>query len=156
VFVGGISRFFSQFGDGIVPQAVFGTLAIVGITLALFASGKIRASKKATKVFMIAIIGYMAFSLINLVLMLTGVTTGMFGLRSIEFLGLPLGVWLGAFIVLLAAYSLVLDFDQIKTGVERGAPRVYGWVGAFGIMVTVVWLYTEVLRIVAMLAIPRD
>lgn len=156
VFVGGLSQFYSRFGDGIVPQAIFGTLAIVGITLALFASGKVRASKRATKVFMIALLGYVAFSLINFVLMLTGVTTGMFGLRSIEFLGLPLGVWLGAIIVLLAAYSLVLDFDQIKTGVERGAPRIFGWTAAFGIMVTVVWLYTEVLRIVAMLAIPRD
>lgn len=156
VFVGGISNFYSQFGDGIVPQAVFGTLAIVGITLALFLSGKVRSSKRATKVFMIAMIGYLAFSLVNVVLMLTGVTTGMFGLRSIEFLGLPLGVWLGALIVLMAAYSLVIDFEQIKTGVERGAPRIFGWTAAFGIMVTVVWLYTEVLRIVAMLTIPRN
>jgi uncharacterized YccA/Bax inhibitor family protein len=79
------------------------------------------------------------------------VTDGPFGLRSIEFLGLPLGFWLGILVVLLAAYSLVLDFDSIKTGVERGAPAAFGWTAAFGIMVTVVWLYIEILRLLAIL-----
>ena len=151
VFVGGISMFFSQWYDGIVTQAVLGTLAVVGITLALFASGKVRASKKATKVFLIAMLGYVAFSLINMVLMLTGVTSGMFGLRSVEFFGIPLGAIIGVFVIVMAAYSLVLDFTSIKVGVERGAPRVYGWTAAFGIMVTVVWLYLEVLRLLAIL-----
>ena len=49
----------------------------------------------------------------------------------------------------MAAYSLVLDFDQIQQGVRNGAPRQFGWLGAFGIMVTVVWLYVEILRIIA-------
>ena len=84
-------------------------------------------------------------------LMLFGVTDSMFGLRDVEFLGLPLGFWLGILVVLLAAYSLVLDFDSIKTGVERGAPAAFGWTAAFGIMVTVVWLYVEILRILAIL-----
>ncbi len=70
VFVGGISMLFSQLFDGIVPMAVFGTLGVVGITLALFASGKVRASKRATKIFLVAMIGYAAFSLINLGLMM--------------------------------------------------------------------------------------
>jgi len=51
----------------------------------------------------------------------------------------------------MAAYSLVLDFDSIQQGVRNGAPRQYGWVGGFGIMVTVVWLYIEILRILAIL-----
>ena len=150
VFVGGISNFFNAQWDGIVPQAVFGTLGVVAVTLALFASGKVRASKRATKVFLVAIVGYAAFSLVNVVLMLTGVTSGMFGLRSIEIIpGVPLGAILGIFVVLLASYSLVLDFDSIKTGVERGAPSIFGWQAAFGIMVTVVWLYVEILRLIA-------
>jgi uncharacterized YccA/Bax inhibitor family protein len=49
----------------------------------------------------------------------------------------------------MAAYSLVLDFDNIQQGVRNGAPRQFGWLGAFGIMVTVVWLYLEILRILA-------
>ena len=79
---------------------------------------------------------------------------GAFGLRSsIEIFGIPLGLIIGVFVVIMAAYSLVLDFDQIQRGVRNGAPRVYGWVGAFGIMVTVVWLYVEILRMIAILRV---
>jgi uncharacterized YccA/Bax inhibitor family protein len=85
--------------------------------------------------------------------MMTGVTQGMFGLYSepSPLFGLPWGVIIGAFVVLLASYSLVQDFDQIQQGVRNGAPRQYGWLGGFGIMVTVVWLYIEILRIIAIL-----
>ncbi|WP_353987334.1 Bax inhibitor-1/YccA family protein [Ruicaihuangia caeni] len=151
VFVGGISYLFSTMWEGIVTQALLGTLAVVGVTLALFASGKVRATPKLTRIFLVAMIGYAAFSLVNFGLMIFGVTDGMFGLRSVEFLGLPLGAWLGVLVVLLAAYSLVMDFENIKTGVERSVPRVYGWQAAFGILVTVVWLYLEILRLIAIL-----
>ena len=151
VFVGGVSSFFETISPGIAVQAVLGTFAVVGVTLALFASGKVRASKKATKVFLIAMVGYLAFSVLNLILMWTGVNNQPFGLRSAEIFGIPLGLILGILVILMAAYSLVLDFDNIKTGVERGAPRIYGWTAAFGIMVTVVWLYLEILRLLAIL-----
>ncbi|MET0813404.1 MAG: Bax inhibitor-1/YccA family protein [Microbacterium sp.] len=151
LFVGGISAFFEFIWPGIVVQASLATFAVVGVTLALFASGKIRASKKATKIFMIALFGYLAFSLINLVLMWTGVTQGAFGLSSepSPLFGIPWGVLIGVLVVIMAAYSLVLDFDSIQQGVRNGAPRQYGWLGGFGIMVTVVWLYIEILRIIA-------
>ncbi len=151
VFVGGVTSFFEQLYPGIAVQAVLGTFVVIGVTLALFASGRVRASAKATKVFMVAMIGYLVFSLLNLVLMWTGVNDQPFGLRSAEIFGIPLGLILGILVILLAAYSLVLDFDSIKTGVERGAPRRYGWTAAFGIMVTVVWLYLEILRLLAIL-----
>ena len=154
LFVGGISSFFEFLYPGIVVQATLATLSVVGVTLALFASGKIRASKRATKIFMIAMVGYLVFSLINVGLMLFNVPLagGAFGLLSdVKLFGIPLGVIIGVFVVIMAAYSLVLDFDQIQRGVRNGAPRVYGWVGAFGIMVTVVWLYVEILRILAIL-----
>ncbi len=153
LFVGGISMFFESVWPGIVTQAVIGTFAVVGVTLALFASGKIRASKRATQVFLVAMIGYAVFSLINMGLMIFGVTDNAFGLRSEpSFLfGIPWGVLIGVFVILLAAYSLVLDFDAVKTGVERGAPAKYGWTAAFGIMVTVIWLYLEILRLLAIL-----
>ena len=63
--------------------------------------------------------------------------------------GIPWGVLIGVFVVIMAAYSLVLDFDMIQQGVRNGAPRKFGWLGGFGIMVTVVWLYVEILRILA-------
>jgi len=150
IFVGGISGIFETMWDGIVVQAVFGTLGVVAVTLALFASGKVRASKRGTQIFMVAILGYAVFSLVNFGLMMFGVTDSMFGLRDVTIFGIPLGIIIGLVVVLLAAYSLVLDFDSIKTGVERGAPRIFGWTAAFGIMVTVVWLYLEILRIIAL------
>lgn len=153
LFVGGISGVFEQFAPGIVTQAVLGTFAVVGVVLALFASGKVRASKRATKVFLVAMVGYAVFSLINMGLILFGATDSAFGLRSEpSFLfGIPWGVLIGVFVILLASYSLVLDFDSIKTGVQRGAPAIFGWSAAFGIMVTVIWLYLEILRMLAIL-----
>ena len=155
VFVGGISYYYEAQYPGIVVQAVVATLVVVGVTLALFASGKIRASKKATKVFLVAMVGYLVFSLVNLGIMIFGGAGGNpWGLSgSVHIFGLPLGLVLGVFVVIMAAYSLVLDFDFIQQGVRNRAPRKYGWSGAFGIMVTVIWLYLEILR---MLAISRN
>ena len=147
--VGSISGFFESQWSGIVLQAVLATLAVFAVTLALFASGKVRASKRATKVFLIAIVGYGIFSLLNFVLMITGVVTDPWGLRGAVVFGIPLGIVIGLFAVLLAAYSLVLDFDAIKKGVQAGAPRKYGWSAAFGLVLTLVWLYLELLRIIA-------
>jgi uncharacterized YccA/Bax inhibitor family protein len=154
LFVGSISAFFEYLFPGIVVQATLATLSVVGVTLALFASGKVRASKRATKIWMIAMIGYLVFALLNVVLMMFGAfsgpdSAGMFGMYSVKVFGIPLGILIGVFVVLMAAYSLVLDFDMIQQGVRNGAPRQYGWIGGFGIMVTVVWLYIEVLRILA-------
>ena len=153
LFIGGISAFFEVQWQGIVLQATLATVSVVGVTLALFASGKVRASKKATKIFMIALGGYLVFSLINIVLMLVGapIAGGAFGLSSMKIAGIPLGLILGVLVVIMAAYSLVLDFDQIQQGARNGAPRKYGWLGAFGIMVTVVWLYVEILRMIAII-----
>ncbi len=151
LFVGGISYIFSTQWDGIVTQAVLGTLGVVAVTLLLFRSGKVRTSPKMTRFFLVAMVGYAAFSLVNFGLMMFGATDTMFGLRDVMFLGFPLGAWLGVLVVLLAAYSLVMDFENIKTGVERGVPRVFGWQAAFGILVTVVWLYLEILRLLAIL-----
>jgi uncharacterized YccA/Bax inhibitor family protein len=154
VFVGAISLTFEMVSPGIVGQAVLATLAVVGATLALFASGKVRASKRATKIFMIGMVGYLVYSLINVGLVAFGVVDSGFGLDSeVTIFGIPLGLILGVLVVLMGAYSLVLDFDAIQQGVRNRAPRKYGWTGVFGIMLTVIWLYLQILR---MLAIARD
>jgi uncharacterized YccA/Bax inhibitor family protein len=150
LFVGGISYIFEAIYPGIVVQAVLATLVVVGVTLALFASGKIRASKRATKVFLIAMVGYFVFSMLNFGLVAFGAIDSPFGLSSnVKIFGIPLGVAIGILAVLMAAYSLVLDFDFIQRGVNNRVARKYGWSGAFGIMVTVVWLYVELLRLFA-------
>src|SRR6478735_9968394 len=156
LFVGGISAYFEFLWPGIVVQATVATVAVVGVTLALFASGKVRATKRATKVFMIAMVGYLVFALINVVMMMFGAfsgpdSAGPFGIYSVKVFGIPLGLIIGVLVVIMAAYSLVLDFDSIQQGVRNGAPRQFGWLGGFGIMVTVVWLYIEILRIIAIL-----
>ena len=152
LFVGGITAIFESLYPGVAVQAVVATLVTVGVTLALFASGRIRASARATKIFFIALISYVAFRLVELVIALVAGTSSGFGLSSdVKVFGIPLGVLVGLLAVLLAAYSLVLDFDQIQQGVRRGLPAKYGWTGAFGLMVTIVWLYVEFLRIFAIM-----
>ena len=151
LFIGGISALFETMWGGVVVQAVLATLVTTGVTLALFASGKIRASARATKIFLVAMVGYLVFSLVNVALQAFGVLNQPFGVSSMKIAGIPLGVIVGVLVVLMAAYSLVLDFDQIQQGVRRGLPAKYGWTGAFGLMVTIVWLYVEFLRIFALL-----
>lgn len=151
VFVGGFSAILETRFEGIVIQAVLATLVVFGVTLALFANGKVRASKRATKIFMIAGISYAAFSLVNFGLMITGANDNAWGLRSEEIFGIPLGLIIAPLAILLAAYSLVLDFTSVKQGVEAGAPRILGWKAAFGLVLTIVWLYIEFLRLIAIL-----
>lgn len=146
LFLGGLSFMFNSQWEGIVGQAILGTLCVFAVTLALFMSGKVRATAKANKIFLIAMVSYGVFSLLNLVLMITGVTDAMFGLRS----GI-LGVVIGLLAILMASYALVMDFTSISEGVKAGAPRRYAWSAAFGLTVTLIWLYTEILRLLAIL-----
>ncbi|MDR2348609.1 MAG: Bax inhibitor-1/YccA family protein [Bifidobacteriaceae bacterium] len=150
VFVGGISRIFEAYSPGVVVQAVIASLCVFGATLALFASGKVRASGRMTKIVCVALVGYLIFCLVNLVLMWTGVLGDRpFGLRSVPVFGVPLGVVLGIVVVFMAAYCLVVDFDAIKTAVGNGAPADVAWTCAFGLVVDMVFLYLEVLRLLA-------
>lgn len=153
LFVGGISAFFELLYPGIVIQAALASIAVIGTTLALFASGKIRASAKMTKIVMIAMIGYAVFSLLNVGLMMFGVLPeGMaFGLRSMTIAGIPLGVIIGIAVVLMGAYMLVMDFDAVQRGVRNGAPSKLAWTAAYGILATVVFIYIEILRLLAIL-----
>lgn len=151
VFLGGISGIFESQWSGIVSQAVIGTLAVFGVTLLLFRSGKVRTSPKMNKIFMVAIFGYLAFSVVNLVLMLTGVNQDPWGMRGATIFGIPLGLVIGGLAVLLAAYSLVMDFELIQNGVRNRVPEKWAWSAAFGLMVTLIWLYVEILRILAIL-----
>jgi len=161
VFLGGISFFVenafgsqggTQLGlDSVVLQALLATGATFVATLLLFTSGRVRVTPKATRFFLVAMVGYGLFSLINLGLMWFGGMPG-WGLNSeVSIMGIPLGVFIGIFAVGLAAYSLIMDFDSIKRGVERGVPARMAWTAAFGLVVTLVWLYLEFLRLLAIL-----
>ncbi|WP_457949019.1 Bax inhibitor-1/YccA family membrane protein [Pseudarthrobacter sp. alpha12b] len=146
LFLGGLTRILDTQYPGVGLQAVIGTLSVFAVTLLLFKSGKVRATPKAMRFFMIALGGYALFSIVNLVMMLTGVTQEPFGLRS----GM-LGVVIGLLAIGLAAFSLIMDFTSIEEGVRSGAPQRFSWTAAFGLTVTLVWLYVEIIRLLAIL-----
>jgi uncharacterized YccA/Bax inhibitor family protein len=151
LFLGGLTRILDAQFPGVGLQAVIGTLSVFAVTLLLFKSGKVRATPKAMRFFMIAIIGYAVFALVNMVLMWTGVLQQPFGLRSVEIFGIPLGVFIGLLAIGLAAFSLIMDFTSIEAGVRSGAPQRFSWTAAFGLTVTLVWLYVEIIRLLAIL-----
>ncbi len=143
VFLGGISKFYQDLYSGAVPTAVVATIATFAATLFLFKSGRVRVTAKFTRWLLIAMTGYLVFSLLNIVLLMFGALDG-WGLR-----GGPIGIVIGLFAVGLAAASLLVDFDAIKRGVEGGVPAKFAWSAAFGLLVTLIWLYLEFLRLIA-------
>lgn len=142
LFIGGISQFYEARFDGIVAQAVLGTFSVFAAVLVGYRSGKLRTSPRLNKIFFVAMIGYLLFSVVNIGLV-------MFAGQNLR--GGMLGLIIGAFAVLLASYSLVMDFEFIQRGVEGGAPAKFAWTAAFGLVVTLIWLYLEILRILAIL-----
>lgn len=151
LFLGALSYVFEATWSGIVLQAVLATFATFAATLLLFTSGKVRVTPKFTRVVLVAGVGYLLFSLINIGLMVFGVTDNAWGLRGTMIMGIPLGVIIGIGAVILAAAFLVMDFDAIKRGVEGGIPARFAWAAAFGLVVTLVWLYLEFIRLLAIL-----
>jgi uncharacterized YccA/Bax inhibitor family protein len=153
LFLGGISRWYDVYvaavkgtQTGIVMQAIIGTLVAFGVMLLLYSSGRLRATPRFQKILLIALFSYGAIALVSLIAALFGVGGG-WGFYGVGTLGLVLCV-LG---VGLAAFTLVLDFDAIQKGVEAGLPERESWRAAFGLMVTLVWLYLELLRFLAIL-----
>lgn len=138
-----------------VPGAGAQALLATGITfmvcLWLYRSGKVRYTAKLNKIFMIGAVSYLVFGLVNLGYMIFSDSNQMFGLYSVEIagIGIPLGAIIGLVAILLACISLIGDFDFIDNGVKRGAPKKVEWKAAFGLIVTLVWLYTEFLRLIA-------
>ena len=144
VFLGGVSQLFNNRYPGIVVQAVMGTAGVTAVMLGLYRSGKIRVTPQFTKMVVGATIGFFLLMMVNLVAGFF--TDGGLGLRE----G-PLGIGVGLFAIGLASLNLVLDFDLVEKGARQGLPARYGWFAAFGIMVTLVWLYIEILRLLSIL-----
>jgi len=142
LFIGGISALFEAQWGGIVAQAVLGTLSVFGVALFAYRSGRVRVTPKFQRTVLIAMGGYLVFCLINLgIVMFTDNN-----LRSGW-----LGIAIGLFAITLAAAMLILDFDFAEQGVKNGLPERYSWLAAFGLVVTLVWLYIEFLRLIAIL-----
>ena len=134
---------------GIVIQAVLASVAVFAVMLGAYKIGGFRVSGKAQRILLLAMGGYFVFCLLNFGVMLFSNAGGPFGLRSMEIAGIPIGIIIGLLAVVMAAFSLTMDFESIQRGVEAGLPTRYAWAGAFGLVVTLVWLYVEILRILA-------
>lgn len=147
VFIGGFSMLFETYYPGIVLQAVLGTFVAAAITLAAFKFGGFRLSSKARKIVMLSMIGVVVASLLSLGLSFFGINLGLYAGVTGSVGGLA---WLFAGLgVVLAVLSLVDDFQSIEAGVAMGAPARESWRAAFGLTVTMVWLYTNILRILS-------
>jgi uncharacterized YccA/Bax inhibitor family protein len=141
--LGGLSAFFEMRFPGIAFQAVGLTFGTLFILLLAYKSGMIRATQKFRLGVFAATGGIMAFYFLQMIL-------GFFGFRFATLNGSgPIGIGISLFIVAIAALNLVLDFDFVEQGVRSGAPKYMEWYAAFGIMVTLVWLYMEMLRLLS-------
>lgn len=151
VALGALSAVTQMVLPGVVIQAVVATAVVFAVTLLLFSSGKVRNSPKLMKFTMISLIGIIVSRVLIWVLGSFGWLGMSGGGYDVKILGLPLPIIISLFAVLIGAFCLIGDFDQARVGVESGAPAIFAWACAFAIMVTVVWLYVEILRIVSYL-----
>jgi uncharacterized YccA/Bax inhibitor family protein len=146
VFLGIGSKFIANWvGDpSIVVQAVLATMVTAGLTLATYKYFNIKVTPRFTRMVIVATMGFAGVLLINFLLSLFGIGTGISGMG-------PLGLLFAVIGAGLAVFNLILDFDMIEQGVRAGAPQNEAWRAAFGLTVTLVWLYWNLLRILAIL-----
>jgi uncharacterized YccA/Bax inhibitor family protein len=150
LFLGAISAFFDYAFrtsyPGIIMQAVMLTFGTAGAMYLLYHFGIIRATNTFKKVVITATAGIALFYLISLVLRLFGVQMPLLHDNGI------IGIGISLVIVTVAALNLILDFDMMEQGAAHGAPKYFEWYSAFGLLVTIVWLYLEMLRLLSKLA----
>lgn len=146
LFLGGISAFFNAgFYDGIVAHAIGLTFAVVLVMYLLYAFRIIQVTNRLRTIIFVATASIAVFYLLTWIL-------GFFGIQF-DFLSATnyslFGIGFSLFVIIIAALNLLLDFDMIEQGVNMGAPKYMEWYGAFGLLVTIVWLYIEILRLLA-------
>lgn len=148
MMLGGLSAIVNLRYPGTAIQAVLATIVVAGVTLALFANGKIRTTPKLNKIFMIGALSYLGYGLVSML------TAGLFGfsLNSMSIGGIPLGLPIALIAVAMATYSLLIDYTTTAEAVDAGLPQSESWRLAFGLTASLVWLYVEILRVLMYLA----
>ena len=150
LFIGGISAVmnaaFAKQYPGLVMQAVGLTFGVAIAMFLLYNFRIIKATEKFKSVIIASTLGIGIFYLLTMVLRLFGVNV------SFMYDSSWLSIGISLFVVAIAALNLIMDFDMIEQGAERGAPKFMEWYGAFGLLVTMVWLYLEILRLLSKLA----
>lgn len=142
-FLGGVSAVYAAEYSGIVLQAILATFAVLAVMLLLFRANIIQVTDKFRSVILTATLSIAAIYLIQIVASLFGR-----GIPQI-FTGSTIGIGFSIVVVLIAALNLILDFDFIEKGANAMLPKEYEWYGAFGLMVSLIWLYIEILRLIA-------
>ncbi len=145
LFVGAISRAYETYYDGIVVQAAGVTVAVFAGMLALYGLRIIKVTDRFRRTVVGATLGIMVFYGISLLMSLFGATPPFITSTS------AFGIGFSVLVAALAAFNLALDFDFIERGSKQGMPKAVEWFAAFGLVVTVVWLYLEILRLLAKL-----
>ncbi|RII15071.1 Bax inhibitor 1 like protein [Streptomyces sp. YIM 130001] len=146
LFLGAISNFVNEFvAEGAPMQAVLGTMAVFVTMLVLYKTRIVRVTARFVRYLMIAAISFLVLTAVNMLFMVFGGGDGL-GFRSGT-----MGVIFGLVGVLLGAFFLALDFKQVEDGIAYGAPREESWMAAFGLTLTLVWIYLEMLRLIAIL-----
>jgi uncharacterized YccA/Bax inhibitor family protein len=146
LFVGGFSAMTEASFPGIVVQAVMLTIGVLASLLLAYKSGLIKATENFK-------LGVVAATGGIFLLYLVQIGANLLGFQGMGFIhdASWMGIAFSGFVVVIAALNLVLDFDFIESGVEAGAPKYMEWYGAFGLVVTLVWLYLEILRLLSKL-----
>src|SRR3954452_13424690 len=145
VFLGAISEAFDMRWPGIVIQAVIGTLGVFAGMLVVYKTGAIRVTSKFTRWIVGALIGVLVLAVVNLIA--SFITPGGLGLRE----GGPVAIIFSLVVLGVGALSLLLEFDMADEAIRRGPPAKFAWYIAFGLLVTMVWLYLEILRLLSYL-----
>jgi uncharacterized YccA/Bax inhibitor family protein len=141
MLLGAISRAFNARYPGIVVEALTGTVAVAVAVLFVYKIGAIRVTPKFTRIVIAATLGAFGLMIVNLVA--SFFTPGGLGLRD----GGALAIGFSLLCIVIASMNLVLDFDMIEQGIRRGADEKFAWYASFGLLVTLVWLYFEILRL---------
>ena len=144
LLLGAITLLFEKDFPGIAINAVFLTIGVLFCMLAAFKSGKIRATKKFGTIIGISTSAIFLVYLLDIALLSCHVP----GITFIHSSG-AIGIFFSVVVVIIAALNLIKDFDMIQRGVAVGAPKYMEWYGAFALMVTIVWLYLEILRLLS-------
>jgi uncharacterized YccA/Bax inhibitor family protein len=144
LLLGGISAFFDRSYPGIAMQAISLTFGVLFVMLLAYKFGIIRATR-GFKLGVIAATGGIALVYLANMVMSVFFHTQMSFLYSAS----PLGIGISLLVVIVAALNLIIDFDMIETAARMGAPKYMEWYGAFGLMVTLIWLYLEILRLLS-------
>jgi uncharacterized YccA/Bax inhibitor family protein len=140
--LGGISAMFEKSYPGIAVQSIALTFGVLFVLLLAYKTGLIRATRGFVMGIVCATGGIALVYAANMLMQLFG-----FGGMSFLYASTPLGIGISVFVVIIAALNLILDFDMIERGASMGAPKYMEWYGAFAMMVTLIWLYLEILRL---------